>query len=163
MPLNAFIIRPFGIKDVVVGAKRMSDAGADPSDSAVVGESGEGPARTVRVDFQKVHDRLIARAVERLRIRADTAEAIVTAGNIREDMFHRLLTADLVVADLSIHNANVFYELGIRQAFRDKYTFLMRCDVSDYPFDLKTDRYFEYEWQDPGHSVDRLTEALRMT
>ena len=35
------------------------------------------------------------------------------------DMFQLLLTADLVVADISIHNANVFYELGMRHALRE--------------------------------------------
>ncbi len=44
-------------------------------------------------------------------------------------MFEQLLIADLVVADISIHNANCFYELGIRHAFRDKRTFLIRSKV----------------------------------
>jgi hypothetical protein len=39
-------------------------------------------------------------------------------GNIRLDMFQRLLTADLVIADISIQNANVYYELGVRHALR---------------------------------------------
>ncbi len=170
MPLNAFIIRPFGIKDVV-RAPRRSGAEPDPigpgqsSRTPAIGrmETVEGSMQVFTIDFDQVQEVLIAPALKKVGILGETASAVVAAGNIREDMFHRLMTADLVIADLSIHNANVFYELGIRQAFRDKYTFLMRCDVSDYPFDLKTDRYFEYEWQDPGRSVDRLTEALRMT
>jgi hypothetical protein len=43
-----------------------------------------------------------------------TTAEINRAGNIREDMFRLLVVADLVIADVSIHNANVFYELGIR-------------------------------------------------
>ena len=51
---------------------------------------------------------LIAPALARLGIDGGTTGEIVRAGNIREDMFQLLLTADLVIADLSIDNANVF-------------------------------------------------------
>ncbi len=33
----------------------------------------------------------------------------------------------------------------------------------DVPFDLKTDRYFEYDPANPGASLEKLTEALRET
>lgn len=46
------------------------------------------------------------------RFRADKQ---VSAGDIRTDMFFELVTADYVVADLSIANPNVYYELGIRE------------------------------------------------
>ena len=61
-----------------------------------------------------------------------------------------LRAADVVVADLSVHNANVFYELGIRHALRDHGTFMLRCDADKFPFDLQTDRYFVYKKEDPG-------------
>jgi hypothetical protein len=35
-------------------------------------------------------------------------------------MFERLLLADVVVADISIPNPDVFYELGIRHPHRDR-------------------------------------------
>ena len=78
-------------------------------------------------------------------------------------MFHRLLTADLVIADLSIHNANTFYELGLRHAFRDKYTLLIRSNSTEYPFDLQTDRYFTYQKDKPGESLPGLIAALQQT
>ena len=97
----------------------------------------------------------------------DTTGAVVEAGNIREDMFNRLITADLVIADVSLHNPNVFYELGLRQAFRDKFTFVIRCDLDAYPFDLQTDRYFDYQLlellRSPDQVAERLTTALRKT
>ena len=37
-----------------------------------------------------------------------------------------LIEADLVIADISIHNANVFYELGIRHALRPWRTYMIR-------------------------------------
>ena len=68
------------------------------------------------VNFDEVEQQLIAPALAGVGLKGSTTTEIVEAGNIREDMFRLLVTADIVVADLSIHNANVFYELGIRRA-----------------------------------------------
>jgi hypothetical protein len=115
------------------------------------------------IDFDRVEKELIAPALDALGVTGRTTAEILKQGNIRVDMFQRLLTADLVVADVSIHNANVFYELGIRHALRGKRTFLLRCDGDRYPFDLQTDRYFVYRKDDLGASLGELTEALRHT
>ena len=99
------------------------------------------------VDFDRVDRELIQPALRAAGVVGETTAAITEAGNIREDMFGKLLTADLVIADVSVHNANVFYELGIRHALRDRKTILLRCSdegIPDIPFDLKTDRYLSY-------------------
>lgn len=133
--MRAFIIRPFGVKH--------------------------------GVDFDAVDKLLIDPALE---AQTDAPEGrttgdIVHAGNIRTDMFEQILTADLVIADLSIHNANVFYELGIRHALRDKKTVLIRSRVKDHeiPFDLKTDRYLAYDNAAPENAVTALANTIRQT
>jgi hypothetical protein len=65
------------------------------------------------VDFDRVHTELIEPALRQVGIDGGTTGAIMEAGNVREDMFRELVLADVVVADVSVHNANVFYELGI--------------------------------------------------
>lgn len=115
------------------------------------------------VDFDRVERELIAPALDAVGIGGRTTAEIVEQGNIREDMFQRLLIADLVVADVSIHNANVFYELGIRHALRDKRTVLISARIDQTPFDLQTDRYFRYDRQNPGVRLADLTQALRAT
>jgi hypothetical protein len=67
------------------------------------------------VDFDAVERLLIDPVLDRLGITGRTTGEIVSQGNIREDMFRLLLTADLVIADMSIHNANVFYRDPRRQ------------------------------------------------
>lgn len=126
--LQAFIVRPFGVKD--------------------------------GVDFDKVETELIQPALKAVGIIGSTTGVIVEAGNIREDMFSLLLTADLVIADLSVHNANVFYELGVRHALRDKKTFLIRCSKDEIPFDLKTDRYMSYPAHSPAECLQNLVSGL---
>jgi hypothetical protein len=115
------------------------------------------------VDFDAVERDLIAPALSRLGITGRTTADITRAGSIRADMFHLLLTADLVVADISIHNANVFYELGVRHALRDKRTFMIRAELDEVPFDLRTDRYLAYDPAQPVRALDALIDGLAAT
>jgi hypothetical protein len=126
------------------------------------------------IDFDEVERNLVGPALEHIRAEGRTTGEILEAGNIRIDMFQQLLIADLVVADITTNNPNAFYELGIRHALQEKRTFLIRATLprsqtvnelreADVPFDLRTDRYFEYDPANPGASLEKLTEALRET
>jgi hypothetical protein len=115
------------------------------------------------IDFDQVEKVLIQPALMNIGIHGSTTGEIVKAGNIRYDMFQLLLVADLVIADISIHNANVFYELGVRHALRDKRTILIRCGSIEVPFDLKTDRYLPYDRDNPVSSLPTLIKALNDT
>jgi tetratricopeptide (TPR) repeat protein len=125
------------------------------------------------IDFTAVQQRLIDPALAAAGIAGDTTMQFVEAGNIRVDMFEQLLLADLVIADVSVHNANVFYELGIRHALRSRQTILIRAKVTkpraertvedDVPFDLRTDRYLEYDHEHPEASLDELSRYVKET
>ncbi|MBL8472357.1 MAG: hypothetical protein KF778_17180 [Rhodocyclaceae bacterium] len=115
------------------------------------------------VDFDRVERELIMPALLKAGCTGGTTAEIVEAGNIRADMFEQLLKAELVVADISIHNANVFYELGIRHALRDARTYLIRSRQDEVPFDLRTDRYLTYEAATPAAAIEQLTEGIRRT
>ena len=115
------------------------------------------------IDFDRVESELIRPALQQLGCSGGTTGEFIQQGNIRSDMFEQLLIADLVVADISIHNANTFYELGIRHAFRDKRTFLIRSQGDEVPFDLKTDRYLSYDAADPAACLPVLVKALQAT
>src|SRR5574340_1270266 len=133
MALSCFVVRPFGVRTV------KSTAGAP-----------------LTVDFDRIHAELIAPAMNAAGLVGSTTEAIVEAGNIREDMFQLLAHADVVIADVSLHNANVFYELGARHALRKRRTFLIRFAADEVPFDLRTDRYLAYDPGDPAAAVAAL-------
>ncbi|MGQ0801354.1 MAG: tetratricopeptide repeat-containing protein [Pseudomarimonas sp.] len=115
------------------------------------------------VDFERVHDLLIAPALKRCGLDGGTTAEVIDAGNIRADMFALILEADVVVCDITVHNANVFYELGIRHALRKKHTVLIKGDPSadTTPFDLSTDRYLRYEVADPAATLDQLVATLQ--
>src|SRR5688572_30716983 len=115
------------------------------------------------IDFDRVEKDLIDPVLAGLGIRGRTTAEIARAGNIRADMFGLLLVADVVIADISIHNANVYYELGIRHALRDRVTVLIRAGDHPVPFDLRTDRYLGYDAADPRATVDNLRTTIEQS
>jgi hypothetical protein len=80
-------------------------------------------------------------------------------------MFSLILEADIVICDVTVHNANVFYELGIRHSLRKKRTILIKGKpTSDQiPFDLLTDRYLTYDIDNPGDSKTDLIAMINAT
>lgn len=145
--MEVFIVRPFGKKLL---AKRDKNTGK------LIEE--------ILHDFDKVETELIAPVLQKLNITGGTTGKIFESGDIREDMFSLLLHADVVIADITMHNANVFYELGIRHALRDKKTILIKCPgYDDTPFDIFGYRYVPYGKDDPSASVPDLITALKET
>lgn len=144
--MDAFIIRPFGTKEVV---KR---------------DKNTGSVTTVAFNFDAVESTLIAPALAAVNLTGGTTGNIFEAGDIREDMFSLLLLADVVIADITIHNANAFYELGIRHAFRKQKTILLKCPGFDEtPFDVLGYRYVSYPKDDPAAALPDLIAALKAT
>jgi hypothetical protein len=135
---RAFIIRPFG--------KKKDGAGSE-------------------IDFERVSTCLIEPALKAVGLGGGTTGEIVEAGNIRADMFALIIEADIVVCDMTIHNANVFYELGIRHALRKKRSVLIRgTPVADaVPFDNLTDRYLAYDINNPETARKSLIDTLKAT
>jgi hypothetical protein len=115
------------------------------------------------IDFDAVEQLLIQPALAAAGITGATTGEIARQGNIQQDVFRGTATGDLVIADISIHNANVFYELGVRHALRARHTFLLRARVHDVPFDLRGERYLEYDKDAPAAAVQALANALRAT
>ena len=96
------------------------------------------------IDFNRVYSDLIQPALESAGFKVFRADEEMRAGNIRTDMFQELLLADLVIADLSIDNPNVWYELGVRHALRRRGVIQIACRREHMPFDVYTDRTLKY-------------------
>ncbi|MEW6241061.1 MAG: hypothetical protein AB1564_09675, partial [Chloroflexota bacterium] len=62
---------------------------------------------------------------------------------ILEDIIASINHSDLIVADLTGSNPNVYYELGIAHAF-GRPVILLTQSVSDLPFDLRSYRVLQY-------------------
>lgn len=84
---------------------------------------------------------------------ANVSRLATTRGNFVKDIIGNLLNADLVVADLTGLNPNVFYELGIRHTLKNG-TLLLTQDLSSLPADLKNYIAFEYEYPPDASKSD---------
>ena len=120
--------------------------------------------------FNRIHAELLKPALEEAGFEVFRADEEKRAGDIRTDMFQELLAADLVVADLTLDNPNVWYELGVRHALRARGVVLVQGPRPTNPFDIYTDRKLNYSLvdgaPDPSTLVaDRaaLTEMARET
>jgi tetratricopeptide (TPR) repeat protein len=105
------------------------------------------------IDFNRVYTDYIKPALESAGFEVFRADEEMRAGNIRTDMFQELILADLVVADLSIDNPNVWYELGVRHVLRARGVIQISCRRADMPFDVYTDRSLRYHVTD-GQEAD---------
>ncbi|MEJ5225662.1 MAG: TRAFs-binding domain-containing protein, partial [Anaerolineales bacterium] len=114
---HAFVVMPFGRK-----------------------KGGDGSV----YDFNAIYNQLIKPTLEAAGFEAFRADEETVSGDILTDMFQELLLADLVLCDLSIDNANVFYELGIRHAFRKRGVVHIQAGRAYMPFDIFNVRTIPY-------------------
>jgi hypothetical protein len=101
---------------------------------------------------------LVRAALEPLGYQVVRADELPRPGLITSQIIEYLSSADLVVADLSGGNANVFYELAIRHVTRKPFVQLIAADES-LPFDVGTLRTIPFDIRDLD-SVDRAKTDL---
>ncbi len=144
MKLHAFIAMPFGTKP-----------GADGQP----------------IDFNRIHDELLRPALLKAGCDVFRADEEQRAGSIHKDMFQELLVADLVLAELTIDNPNVWYELGVRHALRARGVVLVQSSRGGKAvFDTAGERKYTYKLKDGApdpeslqQDIDAIAEMARQT
>ena len=101
-------------------------------------------------EFDAIYSLLIKPALEMAGFEPFRADEETSSGDILTDMFQELLLADLCIADMSIDNANVFYELGIRHAFRKRGIVHIQAGRAYMPFDVFNVRTIPYHITNEG-------------
>lgn len=113
-----------------------------------------------RIDFDTIYRDLISKAVDGIEgldcLRCDDIEE---AGWIHERMIRQICTADVAVVDLSIWNANVYYELGVRHALRKAVTVLIQNKGAQAVFNLVGMSSIHYETTPEG--TQKAIQAIR--
>ncbi|MFM9938542.1 MAG: macro domain-containing protein [Hyphomicrobiaceae bacterium] len=77
-------------------------------------------------------------------IRSDQWNA---SGSVHREMIQHLVHSDVVIIDITTHNANVFYELGVRHSFRQYTTVLIRNEKYSIPFNIAGMRVVDYNME----------------
>jgi hypothetical protein len=85
------------------------------------------------------------------------ADQIAAPGLIDSQVITQLLEADLVVADMSFQNANVFYEMGIRHVVR-RPIIHMYHEGQIIPFDVKPQRAIPFKLANPKDIAKAIAE-----
>jgi len=112
------------------------------------------------VDFDQIYNEAIKPAIEDCGLEALRGDEERTGGIIHSAMFARLLLAEFVVADLTLANANVFYELGIRHAAKPFTTVPIFANISALPFDVALVRAVGYRLKN-GKLTKASAQKLR--
>jgi MAP3K TRAFs-binding domain len=116
-------------------------------------EPGRGPAE---IDFNALWDRGYVPTIKSLGyepVRADQDTGALIIGQ----MLERLYFADLVLADMTIANGNVYYEVGIRHAAQRTGCVLLAADWSKQLFDVVQMRTIRYPL--PEGNITEATAA----
>jgi len=99
------------------------------------------------IDFNALWDNAFSKVIadlgyEPVRADQDTGALIVT------QMIERIYFADLVLADMTIPNGNVYYEVGVRHAAQKRGCVLLAADWSKRLFDVAQLRTVAYPLND---------------
>jgi tetratricopeptide (TPR) repeat protein len=97
------------------------------------------------IDFDRVYAELISPAIAQAQLEPLRADQETAGGIIHKPMFERLILCPFAVADLTTANANVYYELGVRHAFRPRSTVQIIAEGVRLPFDVQMLRTIPYK------------------
>lgn len=137
---KCFVIMPFGTKDVLDNKGNVVDT----------------------VDFNKVYEELIKKAVEEIGLKCERCDEIAESGAIPKKMFRGIFEADVAVVDITSLNPNVFYELGVRHALHKYVTVVIQKQTDQIlPFNIRQlgVTYYEIAAED---QIEKARKAIQV-
>ncbi len=106
--------------------------------------------------FRRVYEHLIRPACVLAGMQPIRVDDSLQSGHIVLEILRQLLEADMAICDLSSRNPNVFYELGVRQAF-EKPVCLIKDSRTERVFDIQGLRDIEY---DESLRIDTVEQVI---
>lgn len=108
--------------------------------------------------WEAIYQGLIAPPLTSAGYEVARADTFLSHQNVLRDIIRGIRDADLVVADITTPNPNVYYELGIAQSLGVP-TVLIAQDFDEVPFDLRSYRIVQYSTE--FSEVDDFRERLK--
>ena len=116
--------------------------------------------------FDRVYDHLIKPACENAGFKPIRADKNNKSNYIVVDILKQILNSDMAICDLSARNSNVFFELGLRQAFNLK-TVLIKDNKTPRSFDISGLRCVDYSEtlrvDDVKKNIEQIAKSLTET
>lgn len=97
-------------------------------------------------------------AAERAGFDCKVTGDISAPGNILDQVWQGVRSSDVVVADISGSNPNVFYEIGLAHALGKEVILITQEDAA--PFDIQAARREKYDRSDLGALTTKLVAAF---
>lgn len=105
------------------------------------------PGSDIRKNADQLYQHIIKPVCEKCGFVAERVDEFNTSGSITQEILDALNDYDLVIADLTGHNPNVFFEIGYRTKSQKPIIHLKRREEV-IPFDVSAIRTFEYDLTD---------------
>lgn len=125
-----------------------------------IGDQKYGEFAISASELRSKYDDLIKESLLRVDASLDTkrADDVTISGSINTEIVSRIMHSDIVIADITYPNPNVFYELGLRHAYKPGVIIIKDRNGPQVPFDVAHLRYVEYENTPTG--LKALSETL---
>jgi hypothetical protein len=114
-------------------------------------------------EFLDVYESGIKQACEDAGVYCERVDDQKFDETILERIYNQIQVADIIVADMSGCNPNVFYEVGYAHALH-KRVILLTKNVNDIPFDLRHHRHIVYDGKSyllKGKLIEELRWCIR--
>jgi hypothetical protein len=132
--------------------------------------SEEGPNVSRRVfvampfgeEFDPIFEDHISKVVRAGGLQAERADTYSAPGAIIDDILAAIAASEIVIADCTRRNPNVFYEIGIAHTL-GKPTILIAANINEVPFDVQHLRIIEYQYTPRAmrQFEEKLESAIR--
>ena len=121
------------------------------------------------IDYDTIYRDIVLPAVREAGFDCHRGDEFETAPLLQKAIMQSVLSADVMVADVSNHNPNVMYELGIRHAIRRGITVVISSGRARLPFNISSVQTLYYQLGPDGTMApeaasefrDKLLTALR--
>lgn len=130
MQPHVFVVMPIGVKEVQTTTPATDGAAKKPA---------------IKISFNEVYKLLVEPALTKAGCVAVRADEEPREGEVHTDMYFELVTAEFVLADISILDADIFYQLGVRHGVAQRGALMLHGGWTKRPFDVAPDQTFDYD------------------
>ena len=114
----------------------------------------------VRIRSDQILKYVLAPAARECGYEAIRADQISEPGIITSQVIQHIIDDPLVIADLTGHNPNVFYELALRHALKKPVVQIIHAEDS-IPFDVATSRMIKVDHRDLDSAAQAKDEIVK--
>ena len=106
-----------------------------------------------------IYEEVFKQGIEDAQFSVSRGDSIVRIGDLSKNVWHSITQAGLIIAEVSVPNPNVYYEIGLADAL-GKPIFLFKQTNIQLPADFGGIHYYEYDLSDRTAARALVTDEL---